>query len=124
MRISDWSPDVCSSDLQPSVQSRRSSHDARRISDQPYLYRRAWRATAPAAIDRSAVEWLLAESKLPQLCRLCAIERFPHGRSEEHRSELQSLMRTSYAVFCLKNTTTTPTITFHTLTHRTADPSL
>src|SRR3546814_3851031 len=33
------------------------------------------------------------------------------GRSEEHTSELQSLMRTSYAVFCLKkkNTTNTPT---------------
>src|SRR3546814_1431892 len=28
------------------------------------------------------------------------------GRSEEHTSELQSLMRTSYAVFCLKNKTT------------------
>src|SRR3546814_1985744 len=28
-------------------------------------------------------------------------------RSEEHTSELQSLMRISYAVFCLKNTTTT-----------------
>src|SRR3546814_1518941 len=28
------------------------------------------------------------------------------SRSEEHTSELQSLMRTSYAVFCLKNTTT------------------
>src|SRR3546814_1992517 len=33
------------------------------------------------------------------------------GRSEEHTSELQSLMRTSYAVFCLKNTTTTTHIT-------------
>src|SRR3546814_6292990 len=30
----------------------------------------------------------------------------PHGRSEEHTSELQSLMRISYAVFCLKKTTT------------------
>src|SRR3546814_8637211 len=29
------------------------------------------------------------------------------GRSEEHTSELQSLMRTSYAVVCLKKTTTT-----------------
>src|SRR3546814_9341725 len=28
-----------------------------------------------------------------------------HGRSEEHTSELQSLMRISYAVLCLKNTT-------------------
>src|SRR3546814_4937240 len=31
----------------------------------------------------------------------------PGARSEEHTSELQSLMRSSYAVFCLKNTTTT-----------------
>src|SRR3546814_8775758 len=30
------------------------------------------------------------------------MERFPRLRSEEHTSELQSLMRTSYAVFCLK----------------------
>src|SRR3546814_8565613 len=30
------------------------------------------------------------------------------ARSEEHTSELQSLMRISYAVFCLKKTTTTP----------------
>src|SRR3546814_5582413 len=29
-------------------------------------------------------------------------DRRPHGRSEEHTSELQSLMRISYAVFCLK----------------------
>src|SRR3546814_4699143 len=29
-------------------------------------------------------------------------------RSEEHTSELQSLMRLSYAVFCLKKNTTTP----------------
>src|SRR3546814_8907859 len=32
-----------------------------------------------------------------------------HGRSEEHTSELQSLMRISYAVFCLKKKTTTNT---------------
>src|SRR3546814_7055978 len=31
----------------------------------------------------------------------------PASRSEEHTSELQSLMRISYAVFCLKNKTTT-----------------
>src|SRR3546814_1944994 len=42
-----------------------------------------------------------------------------HSRSEEHTSELQSLMRISYAVFCLKkksNTITTIT-TEHTQTH-------
>src|SRR3546814_10352646 len=35
------------------------------------------------------------------------------GRSEEHTSELQSLMRISYAVFCLKKKTTTNTIESH-----------
>src|SRR3546814_2449135 len=35
------------------------------------------------------------------------------GRSEEHTSELQSLMRTSYAVFCLKKKNTTPYIHVH-----------
>src|SRR3546814_5460515 len=34
--------------------------------------------------------------------RIEALEPFHHQRSEEHTSELQSLMRISYAVFCLK----------------------
>src|SRR3546814_7966944 len=34
------------------------------------------------------------------------------GRSEEHTSELQSLMRISYAVFCLKKKKNTPTHTY------------
>src|SRR3546814_2574472 len=40
----------------------------------------------------------------PDACghRLADIERPAVGRSEEHTSELQSLMRISYAVFCLK----------------------
>src|SRR3546814_8362282 len=33
------------------------------------------------------------------------LPRIPHVRSEEHTSELQSLMRISYAVFCLKKNT-------------------
>src|SRR3546814_4092133 len=37
-------------------------------------------------------------------------ERDHNERSEEHTSELQSLMRISYAVFCLKKKTTTPQI--------------
>src|SRR3546814_8242105 len=37
------------------------------------------------------------------------------ARSEEHTSELQSLMRTSYAVFCLKNKTPPDTITHSSL---------
>src|SRR3546814_9398368 len=54
------------------------------------------------------------------------LQRFLVGlRSEEHTSELQSLMRISYAVFCLKKKTTLPTpqrytqITYSTNLHRT-----
>src|SRR3546814_8672336 len=43
-------------------------------------------------------------------------ERYANGRSEEHTSELQSLMRISYAVFCLKKKTHTP-IHPHNNTH-------
>src|SRR3546814_9007351 len=39
--------------------------------------------------------------------RKTQVERFTLIRSEEHTSELQSLMRISYAVFCLKKKTTT-----------------
>src|SRR3546814_10036215 len=54
---------------------------------------------------------LLVQTKLSHGVLLC---QPPHHRSEEHTSELQSLMRISYAVFCLKkkkpnNTITQPT---------------
>src|SRR3546814_1857685 len=39
----------------------------------------------------------------PRPARAAAERRMGGGRSEEHTSELQSLMRISYAVFCLKN---------------------
>src|SRR3546814_4808203 len=42
-----------------------------------------------------------------------AARRRSRLRSEEHTSELQSLMRTSYAVFCLKKTTTNHTNVLH-----------
>src|SRR3546814_9623796 len=41
------------------------------------------------------------------------------GRSEEHTSELQSLMRNSYAVFCLKNNKHTTSDTYRTTCHET-----
>src|SRR3546814_10353401 len=50
------------------------------------------RIDLPAALARAAVPAFLLQ---PQV-------RFLHDRSEEHTSELQSLMRNSYAVFCLK----------------------
>src|SRR3546814_10304792 len=44
----------------------------------------------------------IATEALHRIALLYDIEREIHGRSEEHTSELQSLMRISYAVFCLK----------------------
>src|SRR3546814_2484510 len=56
---------------------------------------RAGDAAPVALIDRGAVKpWFIA---------VCLDSARPRKRSEEHTSELQSLMRISYAVFCLKN---------------------
>src|SRR3546814_4723897 len=53
---------------------------------------------APAGVEQAAVEHLLA-------CKDWRVLRLSGVRSEEHTSELQSLMRNSYAVFCLKKKT-------------------
>src|SRR3546814_7483149 len=52
------------------------------------------------------VRW--RDDKLPRDCTYDQLE----ARSEEHTSELQSLMRISYAVFCLKNKTKNETINY------------
>src|SRR3546814_4727438 len=95
MRISDWSSDVCSSDLK--IAHDRS--DGFRHHQLPHL-REAWErglnaieAEAQARHCRSFAALETAQMDL----LLAAVER-----SEEHTSELQSLMRISYAVFCLK----------------------
>src|SRR3546814_2906200 len=44
---------------------------------------------------------------------LCAVDAHRQDRSEEHTSELQSLMRISYAVFCLKKKTLNIIFTIH-----------
>src|SRR3546814_6925240 len=56
----------------------------------------------------------LTYEKRPCICSLCeAIRAHDASRSEEHTSELQSLMRISYAVFCLnKKTHTQTTLTY------------
>src|SRR3546814_6990069 len=118
MRISDWSSDVCSSDLCWTVphaapppwlirlKKRRSpspSSRPRAISEEvsmvnvtmPSTSEGARPASASAALIASAESWSserpdsLANSVAPM-------------RSEEHTSELQSLMHHSYAVLCLK----------------------
>src|SRR3546814_3893367 len=88
MRISDWSSDVCSSDLQHRLGRTRGPLD------------RAGIVAALAAIgrDRRALRALQRRGRQLQPVEHAALG----GRSEEHTSELQSLMRISYAVFCLK----------------------
>src|SRR3546814_3540237 len=110
MRISDWSSDVCSSDL------RAVAHDARHGLANSPLENRAPRhktelmcpldhgVTLVADHDGAAVDTLdqfaALRHDIPQSRFLLDL------RSEEHTSELQSLMRISYAVFCLKKKNT------------------
>src|SRR3546814_6309331 len=105
MRISDGSADVCSSDL-PRVReaARRAA-----ITRGPIVYCAEW----PDAPGRKALDLVVAPDA-PLEPRVDAgfmggatlIDTLRHQlaqlRSEEHTSELQSLMRISYAVFCLK----------------------
>src|SRR3546814_8744805 len=83
MRISDWSSDVCSSDLVPSL--------TRLIAGVDFLGNQQ----AKNRIQRFLIFFGFVPAKVES-------EKQATGRSEEHTSELQSLMRISYAVFCLK----------------------
>src|SRR3546814_4859279 len=103
MRISDWSSDVCSSDLLHQVRGR-AVHLAR-VADQAEL-----RIPALARLDhlderggRGDVRPFERAGDDPRLGIVGQDAAVPYPeRSEEHTSELQSLMRNSYAVFCLK----------------------
>src|SRR3546814_5249618 len=103
MRISDWSSDVCSSDLRRLVRLSRSvvSGDHRRdlspgdVADGRAVERK--RRCRRAVRDQGRAQ------------RIRRLHRpRPRTRSDEHTSELQSLMRISYAVFCLKKNITPP----------------
>src|SRR3546814_8176225 len=91
MRISDWSSDVCSSDLSLADWERRISW----ISELLGAPRSCW-----AAVRASDARLRLISQMQAPTSSLSPEER--KRRSEEHTSELQSLMRISYAVFCLK----------------------
>src|SRR3546814_3781957 len=99
MRISDWSSDVCSSDLPRADGCRFTVHFAGDRHDvrlrMPGRHN-AMNALAAIAAAR-AVNIPVAQS-VAALADFAGLAR----RSEEHTSELQSLMRISYAVFCLK----------------------
>src|SRR3546814_5021073 len=92
MRISDWSSDVCSSDLWWGL---RWSWMAPRVDWTVPPYAAATRASCRFR-HQTIGTWLACWPRLASQ----AVGVSP--RSEEHTSELQSLMRISYAVFCLK----------------------
>src|SRR3546814_1529349 len=124
MRISDWRSDVCSSDLvDVAVHAIRVTDDDAEVlrvaTDVEFLDILAEGAgdrdfIAIPATDRDGAGHVVDDqlagggqrSRLidPGLLARPAWRR--HARSEEHTSELQSLMRISYAVFCLKKKTT------------------
>src|SRR3546814_2710256 len=107
MRISDWSSDVCSSDL---------VHELREHSlwSEGQVWCSPERHGQITGIMKTQIDHLpLAYKGLrPTQGRTLAVMQVSAGsqsfnsvRSEEHTSELQSLMRISYAVFCLKTKT-------------------
>src|SRR3546814_7321121 len=101
MRISDWSSDVCSSDLRDEEgaradaetvgerdRNRGDQHRDRRVGQKFGEHHRQQIENDERDQRAEAVD--------------AGDEQFGRFRSEEHTSELQSLMRISYAVFCLK----------------------
>src|SRR3546814_1736769 len=102
MRISDWSSDVCSSDLPcdaASIGCREACRGRlRRFCPPRHPCRGMLIETLPAAAPPAAVPGRPSSFAIEVPDALLGRAR----RSEEHTSELQSLMRISYAVFCLK----------------------
>src|SRR3546814_5656727 len=111
MRISDWSSDVCSSDLnRPEYGELMAACFKGRLTHVNINYR--YRAEEVFYIfDDSDSEVIVYSSEFrdtivelnDRLRKVRTFVEIGELRSEEHTSELQSLMRISYAVFCLKN---------------------
>src|SRR3546814_5578186 len=111
MRISDWSSDVCSSDLvAPHAGDQLVEAHLDGLGD----LERTTRQTFKRLLDFRHQVGLAEPRVRPLIARLDDDEGVGdvgghgvggEGRSEEHTSELQSLMRISYAVFCLKKKT-------------------
>src|SRR3546814_7928587 len=150
MRISDWSSDVCSSDLIAigRTQTARKSKRARAIHAKVANRRKDYLHKASAKIASQYGTVIVGDVESSKLARtrlaksvldagwsgfkrMLSYKALMHGgrylevsermstqtcsecgtlRSEEHTSELQSLMRFSYAVFCLKKKTSANTV--------------
>src|SRR3546814_9669358 len=121
MRISDWSSDVCSSDLLyvGGAPGGRADGTPEGVWVQGEMLRRGMARVYTFADNRALVAEMLALEREARAARrgiwghpFYAVRRHDaldrhigtfqlvEGRSEEHTSELQSLMRISYAVFC------------------------
>src|SRR3546814_2724335 len=121
MRISDWSSDVCSSDLGRGVAM------AVPVGLEGDLHDLA--VVGPAGGDAlGAARAATVQQHHVGMLGVDLVERGPDAlvivevgtaRSEEHTSELQSLMRTSYAALCLtqKNTQTYNTLLTYVVSH-------
>src|SRR3546814_2216805 len=135
MRISDWSSDVCSSDLvlpkgeyfrawefrQASKRKGGRIYIEVRDTGEIDIHEGYVTAKEAARLDKGETIDAAPKTARPELTarmqtyidlhRHAAVRAeltgHPAVRSEEHTSELQSLMRLSYAVFCLKKTKTT-----------------
>src|SRR3546814_9469296 len=114
MRISDWISDVCSSDLGPLIilaQCLQRFNAAVMVAvqlDVQHLIKA--KALSTPVLHQFINTGTSAIPALPRRgCKAAIVRAYNHAdvrkplvRSEEHTSELQSLMRISYAVFCLK----------------------
>src|SRR3546814_7611910 len=114
MRISDWSSDVCSSDLRDQLQllalpqeraaawllseGQLYAADGRRCTSILYLQHAQDRPSVLSDMRNAALCIWRWSRWVRNPCHQSALR----SRSEEHTSELQSLMRISYAVFCLQ----------------------
>src|SRR3546814_7109775 len=126
MRISDWSSDVCSSVLQTTVHVQRCPRHVTGFARRQVGHRRGdiVRRTEPlyrytlhqclshifterlrhVGVDETRCHDIDGDATRADLLRQ-RLRKADQPRSEEHTSELQSLMRISYAVFCLKKKT-------------------
>src|SRR3546814_3105473 len=125
MRISDWSSDVCSSDLIAGVGNvflTRCPHPHARPEAGPFLFHPLFRIVAllgndpGAVVDERGLGFVAVFGRIRvdgprQAIVIAVVVEHQSLRSEEHTSELQSLMRISYAVFCLKKKTETQSST-------------
>src|SRR3546814_8120815 len=115
MRISDWSSDVCSSDLSaPCARQGRAAFECKLCRAQGALLHVGFRVRPHVLknLGNAAAEDVVR--RFLQRARDLRVDRHVRQRtqppdqlgqfrrSEEHKSELQTLMRRSYAVFCMK----------------------